>query len=154
MDWLPSLIKKYIDAREKQVNQRLFTFKSWNNRSKSKTRNKEIEYLFELEISFNQEWIKVIETEFSNRNVNEIQKKEILLIINNHLLKQKSRGLFLIIAGALLALIFKILGSDVLFSITLMGGVILLLGERMFIGDISNSLEEFKNLVEYTVNET
>ena len=121
---------------------RWLNLKSWLDRSREKTRYGEIERLIEAESDLNRKWIDKSLYYLSQNKADPNAENNLLTLIDTHTKKHKERGVFLVIFGALVAIIIKPLAPDWVLSIYLACAATLIASERIFTSNASTSLEE------------
>ncbi len=145
-----NLIKSYLSERSSLMKSRWLKVDSWWRRSREKTRYSEIEALLEIESSFRKKWEKVILNQLITHSNNLFFASELRLDIDIHSKKHKERGFFLVVFGALVAVVLKQLTPDWVLSLYLIFTAFLVAFERIFSSSITTSLEELSSIVALT----
>lgn len=152
MEWLSELISNYLSARFEHSSQELFKgIKSFYLRTTRKTSGSEIGRLMTLESKFNNTWIEKVSEIFEKNNLTKEDSDKSKLNIDTLIKKHKSRSFSLVALSAILGLIVGSISSQLAPLIIIAIAMIIFVGERLYLNDYIDSLEELKQIIDYVV---
>ena len=120
---------------------------SYIRRLRKSTRENEVLGLLEAELAFNNKWTEKAKAKIESKKLDASAKSKFCLVLDTHAKKHKERATFLVIYGALVAVVLKLLLPDAYLAFYLVFVAVIVAFERIFSGNVTVALEELKSIV-------
>ncbi|MBZ2189033.1 hypothetical protein K8B33_07985 [Alcanivorax sp. JB21] len=150
MNWESIFIKDYLGDRNLFMREKWLNVASYIRRLRKSTRKDEVLSLLEAELAFNNRWADKTRSKLESKKLDASAKSRFYLVLDTHAKKHRERTVFLVVYGALVAVVLKLLLPDAYVAFYLVFVAFLLAFERIFSGNVIAALEELKSIVDST----